>query len=114
MNRYLAWLLGIALGAAGAIGWHQVGVDDEPSEFNNNEMLWLRMVAGDNNPLDGPINPDASNIWSACLDGDYYSALLGPSFAEDQFIALSVAEDYENWCPGDKSTNWNPFDEEDS
>lgn len=113
MNRYVAWLLGIALGAAGATGWHQVnrGADDE---FNDEQPLWLRRVDGSNTPIDGPINSDATNIWTACLDGDLYDVTLGPFIAEDRFVALSVADDYRHWCADDESTNWDPFKEDQS
>jgi len=89
------------------VGFAACGEDAEPVV---NDDIWLHMVDGDNGLIFTPIRDDVTNLWSACVDGDFYMVALGP----ESYLVLSITEDYEHWCPDGMTTDHSPFEEEES
>jgi len=113
MRRVLAVGPYVVLVAA-ALGGFAIGTANGPNdgEFNGNQLLWLRLVDGGNNPVEGQPRDDVSWLWSACLDGDLY-AVSSPSVGGvDKFLAIDIEQNYEFWCADGLSTDHNPFEEQ--
>jgi len=95
-----AALLGVGIATSVAGG-------DE--EFNNSQLLWLRLVDGGNHPIEGQPRDDVTMFWSACLDGDLYMVSSPPVGAVDKFLAVDIERNYEFWCADGRSTDHDPF-----